>query len=149
MRDTDKGNTLKRIKMKELKALNRLINNAENYANRINQMRYKNLQSIDSLSDWEIGEKRLLANTINEKIYEDNEVIVFRTTIPPNVFFDTHFHDVPEEMEVEKNEVVDKTIPGKVWKEGDKVFYPKYVAHMPGNKTLRETILKVTFYKNH
>lgn len=49
-----------------------------------------------SIVNWKIGETKKVENTLNIKVFEEKNIIIFKTTIPPLSVFPEHWHSFSE-----------------------------------------------------
>jgi hypothetical protein len=45
-----------------------------------------------NLLQWKIGESKYISGSLNTKIFEKNNIIIFNTVLPPLCIFNKHYH---------------------------------------------------------
>lgn len=71
------------------------INEINQVIAKAKKMTFQNLVTREELSDWPIGEQRNISGSLNKKILEKINIMIFETTIP-NEFVE-HWHDFVEQ----------------------------------------------------
>ena len=106
---------------------------------KIQTMLIHSLLTWKELSDWAIGESRNIDGTLNYKVWEEDNIMIFKTTIPDGVSFPRHWHNFKEQNYVIEgfyNDASNKASKGE-W-----VKYEELEKHLVENKD-KELDLKI------
>jgi quercetin dioxygenase-like cupin family protein len=52
--------------------------------------------SWETVENWEVGKTKRIGDSVNTKIFGDDNILVFLTTIPAGFIFPPHWHDYNE-----------------------------------------------------
>jgi len=100
---------------------------------RAKKMTFENLVTWEELSNWAIGEQRNISGSLNLKILEEDNIMIFKTTIPDE--FVNHWHDFFESNFLVKGKLKDKK---RIYKKGDWMYYKLLEPHFI--KNLKESM---------
>lgn len=96
----------------EIKKLHDKLDKCELHIQRIKEviagcekMDFVNLVTWEDLSDWEIGEKRNVSETLNIKLVHEDNIMIFKTIIPKH--FNKHWHNFIEQNYLIKGRLKD------------------------------------------
>lgn len=119
------------------------INTIESIVENIKDMAFANLVSWRDLKQWSVGEKRLIGETNNTKIVDEQNIMIFETVFPVGKVFPKHWHDCHEDIFVIDGLYADER--ENFVRPGESIQYEKGKAHVPRNAGNCPLKILVTF----
>lgn len=111
----------------------------------LEQIVFNDLVSWESVKNIKIGEVFNVDGSINKKIYQEFNIMIFETIIPPYTEFPAHWHDFKEKNFIIKGDYFNSE--GKQ-QESSWVEYEKHEKHKVLNKGKTDLKLIVIFTKD-
>lgn len=110
---------------------------------RTKKMTFENLVTWDELSNWKIGEQRNISSSLNTKILERDNIMIFSTIIPDK--FDEHWHDFFESNFLVRGKLKDNK---NIYQKGDWMYYkilePHFIDNL--NKHKKESVELIVIF---
>ena len=102
------------------------------------RMAFNDLVSWDDVKNWKVGETKIISHATNMLIAKEENIMIFKTIIPPKTVFTNHWHDFHERNFIISGFYTNANI---IYSKGTWVGHSSYEPHEVSNESEDEDLV--------